>query len=93
MPVDTLFLLCLKDMDDLRIELHNLSNELVSKEKKLKVPVVRRFGHPWLAWNETLQTFLLETWRIHRRFGGPSADRLYKVLEQAGHDTDRAQID
>jgi hypothetical protein len=105
MPVDTPFLICLKDMDKLRIEYHNLSNVLVSEDRKLRVPVIRRFGHPWLVWDATLQSYLLETidqeesWltrgelqRLHRRFGHPSADRLHKVLERSGHDVPRESI-
>jgi hypothetical protein len=42
--VDTPFLLCLADMDNLRVYFNNLRNLLVTPDDK--VPVVRRFGHP-----------------------------------------------
>jgi len=44
--VDTPFLLCLADMDRLQIYYNNLRNVVITYTKK--VPVVRRFGHPFL---------------------------------------------
>jgi len=43
---DTPFLLCLADMDMLKVYYNNLKNALVTPTKS--VPVVRRFGHPFL---------------------------------------------
>ena len=43
---DTPFLLCLADMDVLKVYYNNLKNVLVTPTKS--VPVVRRFGHPFL---------------------------------------------
>ena len=43
---DTPFLLCLVDIDRLQIYYNNLRNVVITHTKK--VPVVRRFGHPFL---------------------------------------------
>jgi hypothetical protein len=94
---DTPFLLCLKDMDTLGVYYNNLKDLLVAPSRT--IPVVRRFGHPFMLWDQALYTYICESFehnpcyltttelrQLHRRFGHPSADRLYKVLEHSGHD-------
>jgi Reverse transcriptase (RNA-dependent DNA polymerase) len=94
---DTPFLLCLKDMDRLGVYFNNLTNQLILPSKT--IPVARRFGHPFMMWNEALESYIAESLyqnpcfltttelrRLHRRFGHPSADRLHTVLERSGHD-------
>src|SRR5271166_3243146 len=84
---DTPFLLCLADMDTLKVFYNNLNNVLVTPTKS--VLVVRRFGHPFLLWEESLQSFITNSFdqnpcyltatelrQLHRRFGHPSANRL-----------------
>jgi hypothetical protein len=93
---DTPFLLCLKDMDTLGVYYNNLQDLLVAPSRT--VPVVRRFGHPFMLWDQTLYSYICESFehnpcyltttelrRLHRRFGHPSADRLHRVLERSGH--------
>jgi len=59
---DTPFLLCLADMDRLRVHYNNLSNMMISdsKDHPKEIPVVRRFGHPFLLWNTALQHYLCQ---------------------------------
>lgn len=96
LPVDTPFLLSLSDMDKLGIYYDNTKNLLVSPNSKF--PVSRRFGHAFLIWGIFLESlisssfysnpcFLNETElrRLHRRFGHPSAERLYNLLSKSGH--------
>ena len=84
----TPFLLCLKDMDRLRTYFDNTTNELV-KDGNWRIPVVRKWGHPWffLSKPEESGVFLteVELRRLHRRFGHPATDRLYKLLKKAGY--------
>jgi hypothetical protein len=47
LPTNTPFLLCIRDMDSLRVRLDNLKNILI-KDDKLAIPIVRKWGHPWL---------------------------------------------
>jgi hypothetical protein len=87
-PTDTPFLLCLQDMDRLGIKFDNLRNCL--QQGDLTVPVVRKWGHPWLqlTMEKTLASNYLtdaELRRLHRRFGHPSVARLHKLLHKAGH--------
>jgi hypothetical protein len=101
MPAATPFLLSLSDMDKLGIYLNNLTNTLVTPQGNL--PVVRQYGHPFLLWDTSLQSFLTETYecfltttelhRLHRRFGHPSVPRLQRVLERAGQEVDKEALE
>ncbi|KAI0993172.1 hypothetical protein K3495_g15012, partial [Podosphaera aphanis] len=75
-------------MDRLNVYFNNTANQLVQNGRT--IPVLRRWGHPWLAIPRTKNAalFLTETElrRLHRRFGHPSTDRLYKLLSRAGHE-------
>ena len=101
---DTPFLLCLEDMDKLNVYFNNLENVLIASTKS--VPVVRRFGQPFLLWDESFHSFIANSFnnnpcfltdtelrQLHRRFGHPSAGKLQKVLERAGHETNKKNID
>ena len=104
---DTPFLLCLADMDRLRVHFNNITNMVISEDSK-KTPVVRRFGHPFLLWNTALQHYIIdicgissqlsfftemELRRLHRRFSHLSANRLRILLEKAGHEVEDAAIE
>ena len=101
---DTPFLLCLTDMDNLRTYYNNVTDMLITPSAKL--PITRRFGHPFLLWEDALQTYIQQSFdqnpcfltdteirRLHRRFGHPSAEKLYKVLERSGHEVNKSAID
>lgn len=89
----TPFLLCLRDMDRLGVYLNNVTNEIIStSDAATKLPIVRKFGHPWffLRKEEATTLFLTEPEmrRLHARFGHPSVSKLYKLLSRSGHDVD-----
>ena len=101
---DTPFLLSLADMDAHKVYFNNLQDVLVTQNGD--VPVIRRFGHSFLLWDTSLESFLLESFdqnpcyltttelqRLHRRFGHPSVQRLQNVLERAGHDVDKPALE
>ena len=83
----TPFLLCLADMDRLKVYFNNTTDELVQGE--IRIPVLRKWGHPWFHLNkrELATVFLTETElrRLHRRFGHPAVARLAKLLKHASH--------
>lgn len=100
---DTPFLLCLADLDRLQVYFNNLANVIITP--KGEVPVVRRYGHPFLMWNACLRVYLCDSFtsnpcfltdvelrRLHRRFGHPSVERLYKLLYNAGHEVERETL-
>ncbi|KAF1947580.1 hypothetical protein EJ02DRAFT_439817 [Clathrospora elynae] len=84
----TLFLLCLADMDRLKVYFNNTTDELVQGDAR--TPVIRKWGHPWFHLNKREQAtvFLTETElrRLHCRFGHPAVMRPAKLLKDAGHD-------
>jgi hypothetical protein len=88
---DTPFLMCLKDMDDLKVYFNNLKNVLIREYDKRTFPIVRKLGHPFMVWGPMTINYLTETElrQLHRRFGHPSAERLVRLLERAGHDDDQ----
>jgi hypothetical protein len=53
---DTPFLLYFVDIDTLQVYYNNLQNVLVTPSGP--VPVVRRFGHPFLLRDQSLQTYI-----------------------------------
>ena len=59
MPDELPFLLSLADMDRLKVYYNNVTDYAISPAGK--VPVVRRFGHPFLLWNEHLEVFIIES--------------------------------
>ncbi|KAF1935036.1 hypothetical protein EJ02DRAFT_362386, partial [Clathrospora elynae] len=83
----TPFLLCLADMDRLKVYFNNTTDELVQGDAR--TPVICKWGHPWFHLNKREQAtvFLTETElrRLHRRFGHPAVMRLIKLLKDAGH--------
>jgi hypothetical protein len=75
MPAKTLFLLSLADMDKLGVYFNNLTNCLVISTRK-HVPVVRRFGHSFLLWNTSLQSFISESFNCNPCFLAKERERL-----------------
>jgi len=104
MHAKTPFLLSLADMDKLGVYFNNLTNSIVTSTGS--VLVVRRFGHSFLLWDTSLQSFIAESFaynpcfltnvelqRLHRRFGHPSVRRLQDILERAGHDINKEALE
>jgi len=100
---DIPFLLCLTDIDTLKVYYNNLKNILVTPTKL--VSMVCQFSHPFLLWEESLQSFIThlfdqnpcyltitKLYRLHRRFRHPLADKLYRVLKRSSHDNIDKQV-
>jgi len=103
----TPFLLCLRDMDELGIELHNVRNELVSASG-VRVPVYRKWGHAWFypdgleagaqrigSPDNPRALFLTEAElrHVHKRFGHPSVRKMHKFLTRAGEDVEISALE
>jgi hypothetical protein len=97
----TPFLLSLSDLDRLNVYFDNLRNVLIGPKPKMTTPVIRKFGHPFIIWDYSFETYAMQSLndnpcfftetelrRLHRRFGHPSTARLSRLLERAGHDPD-----
>lgn len=89
---NTPFLFFLKDIDDMGVKNDNLENALVQGSKK--VPVVRKWGHPFMMAYTMEETAVFchfaetELRQLHRRFCHPSVRRLSEILERVGHEFD-----
>jgi hypothetical protein len=81
----TPFLFSLHDADRLGAFFNNVQNVIVRKDGTT-IPVVRKWGHPFFNARETNVFFTeSELRQLHRRFGHPRTERLYKLLTEAGH--------
>ena len=60
MEVETLFLLCLQDMNKLRIFFNNILDTIVMKNKFI-ISVVRIYEHLFLVWGPISMNFLNDT--------------------------------
>ncbi|EED22642.1 conserved hypothetical protein [Talaromyces stipitatus ATCC 10500] len=102
----TPFLLCIKDLDRLKVYYDNTKDLLVRDEPYMTAPVVQRFGHPFLIWDYSLVSYIIQSFdedqcfltaaelrRLHRRFGHPSVGRLHKTLLRAGYDANPKVIE
>ena len=84
---NTPFLMCIQDMDRMKVKLDNLENVLIQGNKR--VPVKRKWGHPWMLLNHPEEALAwshltdMELRQLHRRFGHPSARRLLRVLQES----------
>ncbi|KAI9034746.1 Ribonuclease H-like domain, partial [Aspergillus affinis] len=113
---DTPFLLCLADIDNLGIYYNNLKNVIVTPKPVtpfnsatksfVEIPVIRRFGHPFLLWNSALSSYLTSSFdmnpcfltdvklrKLYCRFGHPSVDRLQTLLRSAGYEPNTAALE
>jgi hypothetical protein len=92
----TPFLLSLKNMDLLKVYLNNVTNEIVSMDGKRRAPVIRKWDHPWFFTSKLENALYLtdvELKRLHRRFGHPATDCFCKLLERAGHEKHRSELE
>ena len=102
-PADVPFLLCLQDMNQLQVKYDNLENVLIQRSIRTPVVVAFGHPWMLLDSVQALvassQQELkprsditchltdVELRQLHRRFGHPSAGRLYRILTRAGHHT------
>ena len=103
--VNTPFLLCLADLDKSGAFFNNVTNKVIQQKSSRSHPVFRRYGHAFLLWNIPIYVFINESFiqhlcffteieirRLHRRFGHFSVQRLYQILDRAGHEMNQRII-
>ncbi len=101
---DTPFFLCLADMDQLGVYFNNIDNSLVMKSTSILV--IRRFDHPFLLWESSLNSFIIQSFdrnpcyltetelrQLYRRFGHPSAMKLHLLFERSRHEVNKLTLD
>ena len=95
--INTPFLLCLIDMDRLGVYYNNIKDIFTSDN--MSMSVIRRFGHSFLLWKETLRLYITNSFdfnlccltdtklrQLHRRFDHSFALKLRRILKQFDHD-------
>lgn len=90
----TPFLFNLHDADRLKAYFNNVDDVIVRKDSTT-IPVIRKWGHPFFNTSRTEAGIFLtepELRRLHRRFGHPRTERLYKLPQSAGHEDVREEI-
>ena len=86
-------------MNRLGVYYNNIKDIFTSNN--MFIPVIRRFGHSFLLWEKTLQSYITnffdhnscylidtELRQLHRCFDHSSALKLRRILERFGHDDD-----
>jgi hypothetical protein len=89
------FFVLLGNIDKLGVFLNNITNELISHDGQCRVPVVRKWGHPWFYFGKLEKAVFftnVKLRRLHRRFGHPATNRFCKMLEKAGHDPQSKEL-
>lgn len=93
LPTDTPFLMCLQDMDRLKVTYDNIRDVMVKHEDDGTIttyPTVRQGGHPWIMVDRDMAIACNltegELRQLHRRFGHPSVQKLTDILKGAGED-------
>ena len=87
MQTDTPFLLCLQDMNKLRVYLNNLKDQIVLRDEST-ISIVRFHEHSFLIWGLTSVNYLTDTElrQLHRRFEHSSTNKLVRTLKKADYD-------
>jgi hypothetical protein len=110
---DTPFLLSLADMNRLKVYFNNVTNSLIQMiktpneilRKKKSFPVIRRFGHGFLLWKNSMQTYIDQSFdlnpcyltetelrQLHRRFDHSSIKKLHDLLKRFGHEVKKSVL-
>jgi hypothetical protein len=88
----TPFLMCLRDMDRLKVYLNNTTNEIAFADGRLRAPIIRKWEHSWFFVSKLESAAFLtdeELKRLYRRFGHPATDKLCILLKRAGYENHR----
>ena len=103
--VNIFFLLCLTDLDKSKAFFNNVTNKVIQQKSFKSHPVFKKYEHAFLLWNILIYAFISESIiqhlcffieteirRLHRRFGHFSVQRLYQILDRAGHEMNQRII-
>jgi hypothetical protein len=88
----TLFLICLRNINRLKVYFNNTTNKIASANGRLRASIIRKWGHFWFFVSKLESAIFLtneELKRLHRRFGHPATDKLCILLKRAGHEDHR----
>lgn len=102
--IDTFFLLCLIDINRLKIYLNDFINVLIMLNKIILI--VCCFDYFFMFWNNFFDVFIIESFlynscflieielkRLHRRFDHLSIIKLHHFLKQSDHEINKQTIE
>lgn len=83
MQADILFLLCIQNMNKLRIYLNNFIDQIVLRNG-FTILIVHFHEHFFLIWGSQSVNYLIdvELRQLYRRFGHPSVNRFVCILKK-----------
>ncbi len=79
------FLIGLDLLDEFKLYVNTVTNQLIAPNLNLATPLVRKLGHIYLEWNKEDKILYTkqELVRIHRHFSHPATDKLLNLLKLA----------
>jgi hypothetical protein len=91
----TLFLMCFRNMNQLKVYLNNTINKIAFVNGRLRASIIRKWGHFWFFVSKLESAAFLtneELKRLYRRFGYSATDKLCILLERAGYENYREAL-
>jgi hypothetical protein len=88
----TPFLICFRNMNQLKVYLNNTINKIAFANGRLRASIIRKWGHFWFFVSKLESAAFLtneELKRLYRCFGHPATNKLCTLLERAGHENHR----
>jgi hypothetical protein len=88
----TPFLMCLRDMNRLKVYFNNTTNKIAFANGRLRASIIRKWEYPWFFVSKHKSAAFLTNGKLkclHRRFGHPATDKLCTLLKRAGYENHR----
>jgi hypothetical protein len=84
----TLFLICFRNINRLKVYLNNITNEIAFADGRLRASIIRKWEYFWFFVSKLESAAFFtngEFKRLHHRFGHSATDKLCILLERAGY--------
>jgi hypothetical protein len=88
----TLFLMCFRNINRLKVYFNNITNEIAFANSCLRASIICKRGHFWFFISKLESAAFLtnkELKRLHRRFGHSATGKLCILLKRAGYEDHR----
>jgi hypothetical protein len=85
----TLFLICFRNMNRLKVYFNNTINEIAFANGRLRASIIRKWGHFWFFVSKLESAAFFtdgELKRLYCRFGHSATDKLCTLLKRAGYE-------
>jgi hypothetical protein len=85
----TFFLMCFRNMNQLKVYFNNTTNEIAFADGHLRASIIRKWGYFWFFVSKLESAAFLtdeKLKRLYRRFSHPATNKLCTLLKRAGHE-------